>query len=769
MKKRTCIAAVSVIVSAVLINTAVQTHVFADGLPETVELSLGSYAYTPEEIMYLSGVKAAANVPGVSYSLMDTDGDEISELFIKDEEEAVTAYRYDEETGRARLWESGTVPDDLSWVESSQWADGSIIGVAEQMADPGVKEDYYLSVNYDWLSEEHLQTPGDSCGSLDGLEESVAENRKAMLTDTEKYQGEDVQRLRDYYTLATNWDRRNAEGAEPVRKYLDAVDSVTDISGLTAYLTDPEKDPFCTMLGITVTLDERDTSHWAVDIAEDEFSVLPRIYHNSDKEDVEDVRYDFDVRARHVLERAGYDADTVEKILTECYEMEEFLLPLAWSDEDDEIGFQPLGEVVSACSRFPLKELLEAYQITEGNVRVWFPRYLKQLDELYTEEHLSMLKSYLMAHTAASACDYLDYQACTCLEEDPDYEETVGRLNRGYMIELLSPRGPLGVAEENAYMTYFAPEDVRADLTELAEEIRGAFREILQSQDWMSDEGKEAALEKLDSMSFSVMAPDVLIGSSYLEVDPDGCFLDECAKLRVSTLKHNLAFAGKERVKGDWRYDLRPEIATSETNAFYYGSFNQFFILAGFVNDSIYRPDMSKEEKLAKLGEIVGHELTHGFDPQGIRYDKDGNLVATEEDPCGWMPEDDYAAFRERTEKVVAYFDRIKPFPYDSCNGDAVKEEAVADIGGLAIGLKIAEDIENFDYDRFFRSHADLWHLQTTLVRERSDIYNEHPLYYLRINSVVQQFDEFYDTYDIAEGDGMYLSPDERIAVWAGK
>ena len=175
---------------------------------------------------------------------------------------------------------------------------------------------------------------------------------------------------------------------------------------------------------------------------------------------------------------------------------------------------------------------------------------------------------------------------------------------------------------------------------------------------------------------------------------------------------------------------------------------------------------MPKEEKLGKLGEIIGRELTHGFDPLGIRYDKNGNLVATDDDPSGWLPEEDFAAFQVRAKKVADYFDRIRPFPYDACDGASVQGEAIADIGGLAIVLKIAEGIPGFDYDAYFRSHSQLWRMQTTLGKERGEIHNEHPLRYLRINTVVQQFDEFYETYGIAEGDGMYLAPEDRISVW---
>ena len=790
------------------------------------------YTFSPEETMYLAGIEMAAYKDGVCYSLYDIDKDGISELFILDETGGpgrLEIFRYDPLTNGTRMIrgfdavaeafgndreniliaavgdaqnclykafaaDNDTLeekqifgscgegfesffpdpenrPEPLSWVGNDQWVDGSIIGAARRVPDPGLRNDFYLSANYEWLSAPHIASAGEISGGTAYQERKVYENKQMMFADREKYRGEDIRRVRDYYDTAVNWERREAEGVGPVKKYLDAAASVSSLADLTDLLTDPERAPFCFLLSFTVTLDESDTSHWAAEIAGDEFSVLPRVYHNETREDVEAVRADFDIRARHVLLRAGYPEEDTEKIMAECYELEEILLPLAWPDEADEnsplYGFLPIDTVTSFCKNFPLKRLLNAYQINDGMVHVYYPGYLEELDRLYTEENLSLLRSYLMAHTAAAASEYLDLEAVSCLYEwDMPKEELIENLNSGYQAEALSRQGLMSVALENAYMTYFADPESRADLMELAEEIRDTFRERLIGEDWLSDAGKTAAVEKLDRMTFSVMAPDELIDSSYLAVDRDKSFLDNYAGIRVSRLRHNGAFAGKPRINGDWRYDLRSEISGSVSNAFYYGCFNQFFILPGFVTEDIYRRDMPLEEKLALLGEIIGHELTHGFDPNGIRYDKDGNMVITDETPYGWLPEADYHAFMERAQRIADHFDGIRPFPYDSCPGGSQWGEAAADIGGLTIGLDIARKTEGFDYDRFFRAYSGLWRKQSTLDRERSEIYDSHPLSHLRINVTLQQFDEFLDTYHIREGDGMYTAPEDRIMIW---
>ena len=522
------------------------------------------YSYNAEEKLYLAGVEAT--LEGNSYTMHDIDGDEISELFVLDKKKgSVDVYSCEESADKPKLLGSiegasevsvresepgfTAAPNDgerreytivngelkeqtpeegewktVHWVDPDQWADGSIIGVASLTGDPGPQNDYYLSSNFEWLSEEHVKAAGDICSGTDNLDQNVQDNKEAMLKDRDKYQGEDIKRVRDYYDAATNWEKRNADGIEPVSKYLDAVENVSTMDEFAEYLVNPEINPFCHMLGITITLDEKDTSHWAAELAEDTFSVLPRIYHNESREDIEEVRSDFDAKAKYILGRAGYPDEKTKKILDECYKVEDELLPAAWPAEDDEkdalYGFKPYEDVTGAAESFPLERLLNAYGIEEGMIHVYYPGYLRKLDELWKEENLSMLKSYALAHTAAEACDYLDLAACRCLEkEDVPEADAIDSLNDQYKTEVLSARGPVGVAEENAYMSFFADPEIRKDVTALAEEIRDTFREILENEQWMSEEGKAAAVGKLDNMTFSVMAPDTPIDSSYLSID----------------------------------------------------------------------------------------------------------------------------------------------------------------------------------------------------------------------------------------------------------
>ena len=761
-----------------------------DILTETIEISRSdAYKFDPEEVMYLSGIKAAAYKPGVKYTLHDMDEDEVSELFVS-VNGTVGVYAYDEASDSAKKTsnydkelDSIVNGEDVNWVDDTQWVDGTIYGVENQIADPGVKNDYYTSSNYDWLSKTNVSFAGDTVEPVE-YGNHVEDNKTAMFEDRDKYQGEDIQRVRDLYDIATNWDKREADGVEPVKKYFSAIENIGSIEAMSDYLADPEQDPFCLFMTFNTTLNLKDTSHWIVTIQGDNFSILPRIYHSAEEDEKKDARSDFELAVRYVLSEAGYSEQDVDRIIEDTYEIENKLLDSAWTDEgvdesDELLTPMPLEELSAKCENFPLSRIFEAYSMTGGEANVEYPDYLRTLDSLYTEENLSKLKAYCLAHTAYEASShttlaannacYVDVDATSSDATENDAESagsTKEDLNEHYQGQFLTGRDIMGVAAENAYMTYFIDEEERQDITEMANEIKDEFRGIIENEEWLSDGGKKAAIAKLDNMEFCVLKPDTLIDSSYLAVDTDSCFLDAYATISVNTKKHMGELVGQEREKGKWYYDVQTDVTTTVNNCFYYGAYNQFFILDGFINDKTYRKDMSREEKLGTLGEVIGHELTHGFDPNGIKYDKDGNMVVTDDNPYGWMPEEDYKKYTERAEKLANYFSNFIPYPYNKCDGTVYQGEAAADIAGMQIGLKIASKTEGFDYDKYFRSHSSLWVKQTTLVVERGDIFNEHPLSHLRINATCQQFQEFYDTYDIKEGDGMYLAPENRISIW---
>ena len=167
---------------------------------------------------------------------------------------------------------------------------------------------------------------------------------------------------------------------------------------------------------------------------------------------------------------------------------------------------------------------------------------------------------------------------------------------------------------------------------------------------------------------------------------------------------------------------------------------------------------MSDEDLYARLGHVIGHEISHAFDSTGAQFDKDGNMKQ-------WWSDEDWTAFQERNEKLNAYFNNIHPWEGQNF-AENKTGEACADMGGMKCMLRLAAKKDGFDYDKFFRSFADLWLSKVTQNVVYIYINNEHPMNYLRINCTLQQFDEFLDLYEIKEGDTMYLAPEDRVNIW---
>ena len=205
--------------------------------------------------------------------------------------------------------------------------------------------------------------------------------------------------------------------------------------------------------------------------------------------------------------------------------------------------------------------------------------------------------------------------------------------------------------------------------------------------------------------------------------------------------------------KDEWAYPPQT------VNCFYSSTANSVFILGAFAQGDIYNSEMSDEELLAKLGSVIGHEISHAFDSKGAQFDKDGNIA-------NWWTEEDYAAFQECDQKLQDYFNAMHPWEGQDFIASIMTGESCADMAGLKVVLRIAAEKENFDYDAFFRAYADLWLTKDTLQSAYTRINDTHSMGYLRINTTLQQYDEFLNFYGISEGDGMYLAPEDRVSIW---
>ena len=664
---------------------------------------------------------------------------------------------------------------ELTFITGDPWYDSNIIGVAETLgSDPGAVNDFSLHVNYDYLMEDHVETSGFSTGTFSDATIEVENRVNSLIDGTAGAGGEDAKHVNDYYTMGTDWETRDARGVAPLKKIVDDISSISSIQDLNAYLSDPERSALEGFFDITLAGDF-DSKKYAAAVQSEVLTT------DADSEEADDYgidRADFDYIVNFVLGKAGYAQDMIDHALEDTYAFDDGMWDLYIEDilNADE-SLDSVSELTESVKNFPMRDYLTAYGLTDGEIYFDSPNVLSALDETYTEEKLPMLKSVLITKTEYKTCQYLDYE-CAALAngffdmlsaegDDPDQlteDEIRDTLNKNWEDTISSPYCCMFAALVNAYLDNYLDPDTIAELREMTASIKAGFREILEEEDWLSKETKAAALKKLDAMTFTVGYPSEPIDSSHLAIDPTQSLLDTTLGLTSRYKLHSLSANGKLFKDGEvCRYDLVPWFSPLKVNAINYLQMNHFYIFPGVMTKDLFDKDMSYEEKLGGFCSIIGHEITHGYDPEGSMFDENGDRI---EGDCGFFTPEDAAVYQTKVDKVVAYCNRFQFIPASPLLGDIVVGEVAADMGAMKIGLHLAKKTEGFDYEEYFKAYARLWKEQTTLEAEESRVMNVHPYSVFRANATVQQFDEFYQTFGVKEGDKMYLAPEERVAIW---
>ena len=260
--------------------------------------------------------------------------------------------------------------------------------------------------------------------------------------------------------------------------------------------------------------------------------------------------------------------------------------------------------------------------------------------------------------------------------------------------------------------------------------------------------------QQLDNMRINAVYPDKWIDYSGLKLK--GLSFLDCMKAidaynRKLMQSHTNGKVDKELWSGE-------ELLIA--NAYYMPPENSINIIPGLLDKPFYYEGMSQEALLGGIGCVIGHEISHAFDTQGAQFDKDGNMN-------NWWTKADYASFQKRASKLIAYYDSITIWEGLQAQGELVQTEAIADMAGVKAILKYAESLPNFNYKEFFEAFATVWRRIMTPEADYWYTFNDvHPKACLRTNVTVQQFEEFYKTYDVKPGDNMYLAPEDRILVW---
>ncbi len=676
----------------------------------------------------------------------------------------------EETAGDSASAEEEEASTDVSSIDTSvmtPWINSNILGIVTDDVNPDLKDDFYLNINHDYLRDAKLRPGYTTEMPILDAADIVKERCTDILTD-KTLEGRDVELCQGLYEMYLDWDKRNEIGVKKIEPIFEQLKNVSSIEELNDFMMTEDWYYYGNYLAlVTLGVNNDDSSLYQVDIYSTPLSLGDSAEYEELTANGERNKDYNDKIACYMLGRLGYSEEESQKIIDERLSFETKIAKfektyLEKSDPaalKESINMVTMDDIKEMSPNYPLAQFMENFGFAKSElININEPKWLEGLNELYNEDNFEEIKSYYLATAASSLITYIDEEAFRAYQDY--YMEKTG-ITEVSSDEKEAYDMVMSMLSDNLsriYIEKYLTPEMKEEITNLCKECIDTYYEMLDSEEWLSEETREKAKDKLSNLTIHAVYPDKWEDDSMLEFtskEDGGDYLSALEELWRAIVEINLSHINGKVDKEIWGINIL------DTNAYYNPTNNSINIIPGFFCDATYRSDMTIEEKYGALGSVIGHEISHAFDTNGAQFDSDGNVK-------DWWTEEDYTAFSERATKLVQYYDNVIAFddgtPY---KGQLVQTEAIADMAGLKCMLTMAKKVEGFDYDKFFRSYEYMWARTGTLAAMQSAVLSDsHPLHYLRGNVTVQQFDEFLDTYDIKEGDGMYLAPEDRIAVW---
>lgn len=654
-----------------------------------------------------------------------------------------------------------TVETKKGKANGDPWINSNLKENITEDLNPSPKDDLYLSVNREWLLNNDIPEGSVSYSAYTECATSTKEKALALLEDDD-YDHQYKKLVQDFFNTFEDEEMRNELGYTPVLKYVEKLAEVKNLSDLNN-LYMQEKFVYADFLNYSVEAGFDGTGIYGISVDTPALSLEDTTEYEELSEygeSIKQLNHDLSV---YMLERLGFNEEEAnakyDNFLALETKMAAYMLSSSDYNSPDIYEYinnnMSLEEFAKLQSVYPVIDMFKSDGTDVQNVLVYEPEFFKNLDKFYNDENIEMIKDYLLVMLLLDNSSYLDMETLDYKQELYDkYQDIKPRTMKSLAYKLASKS--LNIPFSQMYIDCYDMEEVKQLVEEMCFEVIEAYREILRENTWASKETIDYAIEKLDTMKMNVGWPDEFPDYSGLDLS-NKTIIEMVETINRFETDRTLSKLGQKIGDNDW-VDY---ISLLDCNAFYDSTNNSINMILGSFGDPFYNKEMSIEEIYASYGAFwIGHEVSHAFDDDGAQFGWDGSLYY-------WWNDEDYEEFTRRTKLMADYLDGMTIMEDYHPDGTSITSELAADMTGLQCALKMAEKIENFDYEKFFNYYMLC---NRALLNYYSQIelifFDSHPLDYLRGNIPVQQFEEFYKTYDVKEKDGMYLAPEKRLLVW---
>ena len=660
-------------------------------------------------------------------------------------------------------------PEATNELAGKPWVTSIIQGNLPAQA-PSVKDDLYTHANYDYLAA-HQDKP--SSATKDHAAELQSTNL-AVIKDASK-SSHDLEQLRIFFNQAADTATLQKTGLADVQPYLDRIDAVGSIEDMNALLSSDDF-PFSPFVLSYITLiDTRGVNVVSVNAnlaLVDTMYVGGAYYQDSDDPQTQQSMVTAIQNTATVplldLVCAGVPQEELQAKLDVAFAFEKAHGKFVdyngkYSQQDfgamaetARNSYFTLDELCAACPNFPMKATLEKAGKGASPTYVSSREWLEAFNGVWTSENIEAIKVIAKMQVLTETRPYRDPSALNQMLES--YGTTPADAET-FAYEACDQLSTFSIVLAQSYIDTALGPNAKTRLTDLSQRLVDTYKVLIGDTPWMGDESKQRIEEKLDNMTLNVLEP---VGGYYdfggvelTPTDQGGTLLGNYLKLKQYRLDQESKMIGQPAVAACTWYYIKP----TERNAFYDPTSNSINICPGYVTSLFYTEDMSDLDLLAGMGFTIGHEISHGFDYQGAQLDAFGT-------PNPVLSDADVDAFVLKSSTLALYYNTIEIMPGTMADGRNVITEAAADLCGMQAILELAEKDESTDFEAFFKKVAGAWAQVSPEAALPNLLLDVHPLKNLRINVNAQMFDPIYEKLGVAEGDAMYLAPNERINIW---
>ncbi len=645
---------------------------------------------------------------------------------------------------------------------------GYPLDALDRRVKPG--DDFFRFANGSWLDRTVIPPDRTAAGFNVEMSERNEERIDAIieaLAAGRAEPGTERQKIRDLFRSYMDVARIEAAGAEPVKADLARIAALATHEEIARAIGDPALDldgPFA----LYVTVDGGPPRRWRLAAGHSGLGLPDKSYYLRDDARLKTERAAYEAHIGRMFALAGLSEPQARAARVFALETEIARRHWDLADRRDAAATRnvmTIEALEALAPTYPWAEHLAARRLSRAELVI-----------VAEKSAFAPLAELFRATPVATWRDYLSFRLLSV--RAPHLSKAFEDENFAFFGKVLSgqteqrPRdkraisfvnGGLDQAVGRLYIDAFFPAGAKEGVADMVANIRAVLAERIAASRWMGEETKRRAAEKLGKMSAKIAYPDKWRDFSALTVTPDDL---------VGNVKRMRRFEAREdRRRLDKPVDAAEWFIGPQTvNAFYSPERNEIYIPAGYIQPPLYDPKADSAINYGALGSIIGHEIGHGFDDQGSKYDGDGVLTS-------WWTAEDRARFDAEGEKLVKQYNAYEPLPGLKVNGRATLGENIGDLAGMILtyhawkrsaGADKAPVLDGFTgAQRVYLGRAQARRLKRTEAAERRGILSGvHSPHALRVNGVVRNMDEWYEDFGVREGEALYIPPADRVRIW---